>query len=121
METQNLARSCNETLILATLDSSPAHGYQIALDIDERSSGFFAFNHGTLYPILHDLEKRGLIDGNWADAPGRKRKEYSLTGAGRGELRARASEWKAFWAHFAALVPNAGYTAVPGQPAARSA
>ena len=48
LETQNLARSCHESLILATLADGPRHGYQLALEIEDRSSGTFRFNHGTL-------------------------------------------------------------------------
>lgn len=94
-EIQNLARSVNEILILTAVGGERKHGYQIALEIEERSGGFFTFNHGTLYPILHHLEKEGLIDGSWADGDGRrKRKEYTLTAAGREHLRERAREWR---------------------------
>jgi PadR family transcriptional regulator, regulatory protein PadR len=91
---QGLARSLNELLILATLETGGKHGYQIALEIEERSDGFFLFNHGTLYPILHHLEKEGLIDGTWATGEGRRRKEYTLTGAGRTHLARRGGEWR---------------------------
>ena len=96
-ETQNLTRSCHEALILATLANGPRHGYQLALEIEDRSGGYFRFNHGTLYPILHKLEARGLIDGAWQDPSSkRKRRQYSLTAAGRDHpprrlLRARGA------------------------------
>ena len=61
VDTSNLSRSCNEALILGSLRGGPRHGYQLALEIEERSKGVFGFNHGTLYPILHRLEKAGLI------------------------------------------------------------
>ncbi len=93
-DTQSLDRSLNEILILATLQAEPKHGYQIALEIDERSGGFFSFKHGTLYPILHHLEKEGLIDGNWDTGHSRRRKkEYLLTAEGRAYLRERLREW----------------------------
>ena len=56
-EIQNLTKNCNEALILAILSKEKKHGYQIALELEERSEGLFKFNHGTLYPILHKLEK----------------------------------------------------------------
>jgi len=96
-EIQNLTRECNEALILAVLSRGKRHGYQIALEIDERSSGFFRFNHGTLYPILHKLEKEGLINGAWAgNGPRRKRKYYALTSRGKKHLIGRIESWRGF-------------------------
>lgn len=81
---QHLPKACNEALILAALAGEARHGYQIVLDLEERSGGAFQFKHGTLYPILHRLEKEGLIEGAWSDeGPRGKRKAYQLTPAGR--------------------------------------
>jgi len=94
LETQNLARSCHEALILATLAHGPRHGYQLALEIEERSQGYFRFNHGTLYPILHKLEARGLVDGAWQDpSSGRRRRQYSLTADGHDHLAHLREAW----------------------------
>jgi len=93
-DTQTLSRRLHELLLLSALRRAPMHGYQIALDIERRSGGFFNFNHGTLYPILHRLEKDGLITGNWSGPQdGRPKKEYSLTAHGRKALRALRQEW----------------------------
>jgi len=111
IETQNLARSCNEALILSCLERGPMHGYQIALEIRERGRGFFQFNYGTLYPILHAMEKNGLVKGTWspASAPDagdskrdtrRKRKQYTLTAKGRHYAQQQRSSWRDFFAHF---------------------
>jgi DNA-binding PadR family transcriptional regulator len=97
LETQNLARSCHEALILATLADGPRHGYQLALEIEERSGGTFRFNHGTLYPILHKLESGGFIDGSWDEPAGkRKRRQYELTDGGREHLARLSDAWTAF-------------------------
>jgi transcriptional regulator len=104
VEIQNLTRSCNEVLILATLERGPGHGYQLALEIEENSDGHFRFNHGTLYPILHRLEKEGLIRGDWdEDSPRRKRKFYELTEAGRSHLATELDSWRVFTNHFFAV------------------
>jgi DNA-binding PadR family transcriptional regulator len=101
IEPQNLAKSCNEALILSCLERGPRHGYQIALDIEQRGRGFFRFNHGTLYPILHKLEKEGLIKGTWSqESPGRKRKSYELTGKGRRYAAEQRSAWREFIERF---------------------
>lgn len=104
-EIQNLTRECNEALILAVLSRGKRHGYQIALEIEERSGGFFRFNHGTLYPILHKLEKDGLIDGAWkGNAPRRRRKYYVLTSKGRKYLFGRIGSWRGFCDSFFNIV-----------------
>ncbi len=98
---QNLAKSCHELLILATLARGDKHGYQLAVEIEERSQGFFRFNHGTLYPILHKLEHEKLIKGAWAaDSPKRKRKSYQLTAKGRREAAGRLAQWETFFDRF---------------------
>lgn len=112
VDVQGLARSLHELLILAALRGGRRHGYQIALEIEERSGGFFTFHHGTLYPILHHLEKEGTIDGAWEAGEGRRRrKEYALSPAGRERLRQRSLEWSALGEHLAAFLGED-----PGEP-----
>lgn len=86
LDTQTFAKSINELLVLSALREGPRHGYQIALELEERSAGMFNLQHGTLYPILHRLEREGLIEGEWSAGEGRRRKEYVLTRAGRSRL-----------------------------------
>lgn len=94
-DSQALGRRINELLILSQLRRGPLHGYQIVLDVESRSRGFFPFNHGTLYPILHRLEKEGRISGSWTDPEeGRARKEYALTESGREYLEELADHWR---------------------------
>jgi PadR family transcriptional regulator PadR len=107
-EVQRLAKNCNEVLILAILAGGAKHGYQLALELEERSDGFFRFNHGTLYPILHKLENEGSIRGSWSEkGPRGKRKSYSLTAKGRRQLAGRAAEWDRFFRHFSDIVGGA--------------
>lgn len=87
VDTQFLGKRMNELLVLSTLRSGARHGYQIALEVESRSGGAFELQHGTLYPILHRLEREGLIRGRWQKEAGRQRKEYVLTRAGRRHLR----------------------------------
>ena len=72
---QNLDKNCNETLILSILYSHKKHGYQLAVEIEERSKGTFKFNHGTPYPILHKLEKEKLIKSKWKQEAVKKAEE----------------------------------------------
>lgn len=93
-DSQGLGRRLNELLLLSALRRAPMHGYQVAQEIEEGSGGYFRFNHGTLYPILHRLENDGLIAGDWsAPEEGRARKQYALTEAGRTYLDEASRQW----------------------------
>lgn len=95
-----LTKNCNETLILSILAQGRKHGYQIALEIEKESNGYFKFNHGTLYPILHKMEKEKKIKGVWKqEGPKRRRKYYSLTPAGKKYLASQYTEWRKFHTH----------------------
>ncbi len=105
VEIQSLARNCHEAMLLALLAGGPHHGYQLALELEERSGGAFRFNHGTLYPILHKLERDGLIRGDWLDEPTkRRRKSYSLTEAGRVRLAGQITAWRSFFFNFFSVI-----------------
>jgi DNA-binding PadR family transcriptional regulator len=105
VEIQSLSRDCHQALILAILSSGPHHGYQLALELEEKSRGAFRFNHGTLYPILHKLEQEGLIRGDWLDEPTkRRRKSYTLTEAGRERLAGQIEAWLGFFSSFFSII-----------------
>jgi DNA-binding PadR family transcriptional regulator len=105
IELQTLTRRCNEALILTSLERGPKHGYQLALDLEERGGKRFALKHGTLYPILHDLEKRALIEGSWSDeGPRGKRKSYRLTPPGHAYTRTLREGWRTFTDELAHLL-----------------
>ena len=105
IDISNLTRNLNEILILATLFKDKKHGYQIALDIEEKSDGLFKFNHGTLYPILHKLEKEGLIKGTWKNGGSkRQRKNYSITTKGKKYAQGQLTGWKGFFKEFFDIV-----------------
>jgi DNA-binding PadR family transcriptional regulator len=82
-------------LILAVLESEPAHGYAIIERLKQRSGGELSLPEGTVYPALHRLEAAGLLSSSWADGS-RRRRVYRLTRAGRRELAGRRGEWKVF-------------------------
>ena len=105
IEPQSMTRHCNEALILAILSDGEKHGYQLALEIESRSRGFFTFNHGTLYPILHKLEKEGLIKGTWKrEGPKRKRKNYTLTARGMKYAAWQRDSWRRLFDRFFEIV-----------------
>ncbi len=93
----DLVKGTTPAVILALLAERPMHGYELARAIDERSAGLLRFGQGTLYPVLHRLERDGLIAGRWEAAPGGPdRRVYRLTPDGHGVLAERRAEWQSF-------------------------
>ena len=96
MATKELIGASSEVLILGVLAREPSYGYQIIKRVNDESAGLFAWQEGTIYPILHKLEKGGFVRPQWQDAEtGRQRKYYYITAAGRERLEAGAKEWAA--------------------------
>ncbi len=92
-----LSRASTEVLVLSLLAEEPMYGYQIAKELHRRSGGYFDFKEGTLYPLLHRLEKQGLVRGQWQVVErGPSRKYYHLTESGKKALERSAEEWATF-------------------------
>ena len=87
-----------DMLILRTLLFGPAHGHQIAKHIQRTSEDLLQVEHGSLYPALHRLERKGWVSAKWEKAQDRNRefKYYRLTRAGKKQLAAEESKWKEF-------------------------
>jgi PadR family transcriptional regulator PadR len=94
---RELLKGNTATMVLAILKEGPLHGYQIAKEMRRRSDDALQLGQGVLYPILHRLEDRGLIRGEWEPSVGTpSRKSYAITDAGLRELAAKRREWAAF-------------------------
>lgn len=91
-----------DTLLLATLEGGPRHGYAVMEALREAGGVRFDLPTGTIYPALRWLEPAGLVDGSWSVVGGRKRRTYSLTAAGRRKLT--GDRWA--WRDFAATVTS---------------
>ena len=85
-----------DMLILRTLQYGPAHGHQIGKHIQRATNDFLQMQHGSLYPALHRLERRGWVASKWETASDRNRefKYYRLTEKGRKQLLVEESQWK---------------------------
>ena len=84
-----------DLLILKAVSLGPLHGYGVLLRIQQTSKGALAIEQGALYPALHRLEARGLLDTEWGTSENNRRaKFYRLTADGRKRLRGEAEEWK---------------------------
>jgi len=85
-----------DMLILRTLLFGPSHGHQIGKHIQRTTDDLLQIQHGSLYPALHRLERKGWVVSKWETAPDRNRefKYYRLTTAGKRQLLAEESKWK---------------------------
>jgi DNA-binding PadR family transcriptional regulator len=85
-----------DTLLLATLEGGPLHGYAVIEALREGSKGRFDLPTGTVYPALHRLERARLIAGDWSVVDGRRRRTYRLTPEGHARLHAERAGWREF-------------------------
>jgi len=84
-----------DLLILRTLLFGPIHGHAIAKSIERTSQDVLRVDHGSLYPALQRLERRGLITAEWGTSEhNRRARYYRLTTAGRKHLTTETGKWE---------------------------
>ena len=85
-----------DMLILRTLLFGPAHGHEIAKHIQRTTADVLQVEHGSLYPALHRMERKGWLASKWEIASDRNRefKYYRITPAGRKQLAHEESKWR---------------------------
>jgi transcriptional regulator len=90
----DLLQGTLDLLVLKTLAQGPQHGYGIAQKILALSRQILEVQHGSLYPALHRLEKKGMVSSEWRESEaGRMAKFYSLTKAGQKRLDVERKQW----------------------------
>ena len=95
MKKQNMDRT--RLLVMGLLSGGDMYGYQMIVELERRSDGTFSMKEGTLYPVLHGMEKDGLVDAYEQAAPtGRMRKYYRLTRKGKETLKTETQEWRQY-------------------------
>ena len=83
-----------DMLILKAVSLGPLHGYGVLLRIQQISGDQLEIQQGSLYPALYRLEHQGAISSQWGESENNRRaKYYSLTAAGRSQLRAETEKW----------------------------
>src|SRR5215210_2753200 len=83
-----------DLLILKALSLGAQHGYGVLLRIEQITGGALAIEQGALYPALYRLERQGLLDTEWGTSDNnRKAKFYTLTAAGRKQLKTDTERW----------------------------
>ena len=101
----DILRGTLDLLILKAVSWGPIHGYDIARWIESAANDILTVEEGTLYPALHRLETKRWLSATWGVSENNRRaKFYSLTAAGRAQLKAEQSNFTRFAnAVFAAL------------------
>lgn len=99
METLNKSLMGGSTalMVMHLLSEKDMYGYEIVSELEKRSENFFSLKEGTLYPVLHGLEKDGYATSyNELAETGKQRKYYTLTKKGISALEQKKAEWKRY-------------------------
>jgi PadR family transcriptional regulator, regulatory protein PadR len=92
---KDLVAASATPLVLAILAEGDSYGYAILKRVAELSGGELQWTDGMLYPVLHRLERQGLVAAKWGTAEnGRRRKYYRITKEGRAQLAAQRRQWQ---------------------------
>jgi PadR family transcriptional regulator PadR len=94
---RELMRGAGPAAVLALLERrGEMYGYELVAAMSSGTSGALEMGQATLYPMLYNLEAKGLLRATWRETPGgRRRKYYALTASGRRRLAAERRQWRA--------------------------
>lgn len=94
---KNLLSGSHTLLILSLIKEEEMYGYQMIVELANKSESAFQLKEGTLYPILHTLEKEKFVTSRMLEAEnGRTRKYYKITNKGKKLLESKTEEWQYF-------------------------
>lgn len=92
---RELVAASSRPLILSILSRGESYGYEIIQTVRQLSEGEMQWTDGMLYPVLHRLEKEGMIVAEWKQSEnGRRRKYYQIKSEGRKELKHQHEQWQ---------------------------
>jgi len=93
---KDLIAASSTPIVLAILAEDDSYGYAILKRVRELSGGRMEWTDGMLYPVLHRLERLGLVESRWESREGeRRRKYYRITQPGRDQLAEERRQWLA--------------------------
>ena len=93
---RELMRGAGPAAVMRLLSSGEKYGYELVQLLDRQSNGVLAMGQSTLYPLLYNLEAKGLLDSRIETADnGRPRKYYRLTDKGKRQLAKDQKQWAA--------------------------
>ena len=96
-EPMDLLQGTLDVLVLRTLAAEPLHGYAVSRSIHQRTQGVLEIEDAPLYKALHRLERAGFVTAEWGVSENNRRaRYYSLTPAGRRQLKAEEGAWRRY-------------------------
>ena len=105
---KELAAASSRPLVLAILAKGDDYGYSIIQRVKEASGGQIEWSEGMLYPVLHRLERDGLVKSSWSEVGGRRRRVYELRPGGRDALAERQGNWRRFERAMNSILASSG-------------
>jgi DNA-binding PadR family transcriptional regulator len=94
MLSKELVAASTVPLVLSVLASGESYGYELIQRVRELSGGQIEWTEGMLYPVLHWMEREGMIESEWKEADsGRRRKYYRLSRTGKKALQEERTQW----------------------------
>lgn len=107
---RELMRGAGPVAVLKLLQNGEKYGYELVEALDRQTGGVLAIGQSTLYPMLYNLEAKGVIRSTWRDSDsGRPRRYYALTAKGRKRLASEEKQWRSLAAamgHLGILEPS---------------
>jgi transcriptional regulator len=95
MSHMDLLQGTLDLLILRALSLEPAHGLGVSRRVAQITGGTFDVKPGSLFPALHRLEEQGWLKSEWGESENRRRaKFYTMTSAGRRQLKEETQTWE---------------------------
>lgn len=100
MKDKTLTYGNVDMLVLKLIESRDMYGYEIIEELENQSEQIFQLSAGSLYPLLHNLESKNLVESYEAEvgskSPGKPRKYYHITEYGRKYLQEKSQEWEKY-------------------------
>ncbi len=92
---RELLKGVAPVVVLEILSRGRMYGYELGEAIQQRSGDILSLGRGTLYPLLYNLEAKGLVCAEWQEEPGkRRRRYYSITSEGKDQLAKQKAQWQ---------------------------
>ena len=96
MLSKELVAASTVPLVLSVLSKGESYGYELIQSVRELSDGKIEWTEGMLYPVLHWMERERMIESEWREVAGeRRRKYYRLRKEGRAALKEERQQWMA--------------------------
>jgi PadR family transcriptional regulator PadR len=114
---KDLVAASATPLVLAILAEGDSYGYAIIKRVAHLSGGQLQWSDGMLYPVLHRLERQGLVEARWGESETRRRRKYyRITREGRAQLVEQQRQWqvvddtlRGIWRSAAAGIPQLAF------------